>query len=200
MLTCHPYIFFDDHFSLGCLFSYCWVWNLFQTLYFRILEFPLVSFYNLSFSAKNFCLSIHFIPFISSVRFWWKKEVISDAPRVSQVEPAPTGGLHLSSGDGRTLPQDLLESRSPCCVVNPVPAQLPELLLFCLSLHSKAATLGLVSGWGSGSCRIHPFWWFVWNSVTLTPGQVSCGIVHIPDLINQNNRVAAQKKGVYLGS
>lgn len=68
-----------------------------------------------------------------------------------------------------------------------------------LSLRSKAAALGLVSGLGSGSCRIHLFWWFVWNSVTLTPGQVTCGIVHIPDLINQDNQVAAQKKGVTWG-
>ena len=65
------------------LLSNMWFANLFQTMYFQILEFPLSSFYNFSFSAKNFCLSIHFIPFISSIRFWWKKEVISHAPRVS---------------------------------------------------------------------------------------------------------------------
>lgn len=162
MLTCHPYIFFGDHFSLGCLFSYWWVWRvlcIFQIqvfcqirdlqIFFRycIFEFPLGSFYNFSFSAKNFHLSIHFIPFISSVRFWWKKEVISDAPRVSQVEPATTGAMHVSSWDGCPPPHDLMESRSPCCVVDPVSAQLPKLVLFCWVSAARLQLWGWCQAW-----------------------------------------------------
>lgn len=127
--------------------SNMWFANLFQTLYFQILEFPLGSFYNFSFSAKNFHHSIHLIPFISSVRFWWKKEVISDVPRVSPVEPATIGDLHVSSRDGCPPPHDLMESWSPCCVVDPVSAQLPKLVLFCWVSAARLQLWGWCQAW-----------------------------------------------------
>ena len=168
-----------------------WFANLFQTLHFPILEFPLGSFYHFSFSAKNCCLSIHFIPFISSVRFWWKKEVVLQVSL--KWSQQPPGACTCPAG---------MDALCPMTWWSPIPSAVwwiqcqQSFQSFCSSVWvcSKAAALGLVSGWGSGLCRTNSFGWFMWNAVTLTQGQVSCGIFHIPDLINQNNQVAAQRK------